>query len=78
MGCGAWSLITRSNAVQGIELAVLALHEASARRKNSMDTAAWRLVIAGGYDARLAENREYFEELYLKVRQLGLSDQVCT
>jgi hypothetical protein len=66
-----------SDAVQGIELAVLALHEASARTENGADAAAWRLVLAGGYDARLAENREYFEQLDSQVRQLGLSNQVC-
>ena len=57
---------------------MLALHEASMRQQHSSEPAAWRLVIAGGYDARLAENREYFEELSSQVQQLGLSDQVRT
>lgn len=35
-----------------------------------------RLVLAGGYDERLAENREYFCELQSLVTELGLDDQV--
>ncbi len=33
------------------------------------------LVLAGGYDARLAENREHFTEMQALVRELGLQDQ---
>ena len=61
---------------QGIELAILSLHEASARQQQS-SARTRRLVIAGGYDSRLAENREYYEELDALVRRLGLSEQVC-
>ena len=35
-----------------------------------------RLVLAGGYDERLAENREYFSELQQQIGQLGLDEQV--
>jgi len=62
-------------APQGIELAILALHEASARQQQS-GARTRRLVVAGGYDSRLAENREYYEELAALVRRVGLSDQV--
>ena len=61
---------------QGIELAILALHEASARQQQQSGARTRRLVVAGGYDSRLAENREYYEELDALVRRLGLSDQV--
>ena len=65
---------------QGIELAIRALHEASAReqlqQQHSNSAKTRRLVIAGGYDVRLAENREYYEELESLVQQLGLSDRV--
>ena len=38
-----------------------------------------KLVLAGGYDPRLAENREYFAELQALVAELGLQKQVsCT
>ena len=35
------------------------------------------LVIGGGYDRRLAENREHFEELVDLVAECGLQGQVC-
>lgn len=35
-----------------------------------------RLVIAGGYDVRLAENRLYFAELQKEAANLGLKDEV--
>jgi alpha-1,3/alpha-1,6-mannosyltransferase len=35
-----------------------------------------RLVIAGGYDARLRDNREVFEELELRARESGLGAQI--
>lgn len=34
------------------------------------------LIIAGGYDKRLAENREHFLEIQDMVKQVGLEDQV--
>ena len=39
---------------------------------------AAHLVIAGGYDKRLAENREHFEEVRQLVIELGLEQQVCS
>lgn len=35
------------------------------------------LVLAGGYDKRLAENREHFCEVQELVQRLGLADKVC-
>ena len=35
------------------------------------------LVIAGGYDRRLAENREHFEELVDLVAECQLQGKVC-
>ena len=35
-----------------------------------------RLVLAGGYDSRLAENREYLQELSNLVAEMGLQEQV--
>ena len=35
------------------------------------------LVIAGGYDRRLAENREHFEELVDLVAKCELQREVC-
>ena len=35
------------------------------------------LVIAGGYDRRLAENREHFEELMDLVAKCQLQEKVC-
>lgn len=36
------------------------------------------LVIAGGYDKRLAENREHYEELVDLIAELGLQSKVGT
>jgi hypothetical protein len=33
--------------------------------------------VAGGYDARLAENREHLGELQALARQLGIEQQVA-
>jgi alpha-1,3/alpha-1,6-mannosyltransferase len=35
------------------------------------------LVIAGGYDKRLAENREHYCEIQELVKQLGVETHVC-
>jgi len=48
----------------------------SAMRKKGGSCA--RLVLAGGYDERLAENREYFCELQSLVAELRLDDQVLS
>ena len=69
-----------SSRLQGIEVAVRALHELNLRsgsNGSSTPGPAARLVLAGGYDQRLAENRDYFSELQDLVAQLGLDEQVA-
>ena len=72
--------------MQNVALAVRALHELRKQQPGpeqplleqsprSMAAGA-RLVLAGGYDERLAENREYFRELQTLIRELGMEDQV--
>lgn len=46
------------------------------RLEGGADVAGCRLVIAGGYDSRLAENREYLEELKDLAAELGLTQKV--
>ena len=63
--------------LQDLALAVLAFSALQKRLGlKSTAAAATRLVLAGGYDTRLAENREYFQELKQLVQQLGLEEQV--
>lgn len=59
-------------------MAVLALHEMGSRcaRSGRRRVPPCRLVLAGGYDERLAENREYYSELRSLVDALGLGEQV--
>jgi len=52
-------------------LGVLLTQQAGASR----EVARCRLVLAGGYDARLAENREVLQGLRDLVADLGLGDQ---
>ncbi|KAJ9509932.1 hypothetical protein QJQ45_011463 [Haematococcus lacustris] len=80
--------INRFERKKGIALAVLALKELHAGGSDSSSgsssatdaaTAASlgvRLVLAGGYDSRLPENVEHFEELQQLVRELGLQEEV--
>lgn len=60
--------------LQGIPLAVKALHQLNEQEVSS--TAAPRLVVAGGFDKRLAENRDHYEEVRQLVVDLGLQQQV--
>ena len=64
---------------QDLGLAVRAFRELLAMReagaKNGSADVRCALVLAGGYDARLAENREHFTEMQALVRELGLQDQ---
>ena len=60
--------------LQGIPLAVKALHQLNQQEMSR--TAAPRLVVAGGFDKRLAENREHFTEVRQLVDDLGLQQQV--
>lgn len=60
---------------QDIGLALLALSELHASLRRGQTPPG--LVIAGGYDARLPENVEYYEELYGLAEELGLLNKVC-
>lgn len=60
--------------LQDIPLAVKALHQLNVQGLSG--TAAPRLVVTGGFDKRLAENREHFEEIRQLVADLGLQQQV--
>lgn len=65
--------------LQGIPLAVKALHQLN--KQDISRTQVPRLIVAGGFDIRLAENREHFEEVQQLVVDLGLQQQVrpvCT
>ena len=67
--------------MQSIELAIQAFRLLAKHEEMKQDAAGvgCKLVIAGGYDPRLAENREYLEELKALASDLGLSEQVlCT
>ena len=61
--------------VQGLPLAVKALHEL--KRQGLPGASSACLVVAGGYDKRLAENREHFKEIQQQVADLHMEDQVC-
>ncbi|GAX76448.1 hypothetical protein CEUSTIGMA_g3893.t1 [Chlamydomonas eustigma] len=73
--------INRFERKKGIGLAVQALAILLKKRKEA-DAGGRRqqqqpkLVIAGGYDVRLAENRVHLEELKQQVQDLGLQDYV--
>ena len=59
---------------QGIGLAIEALHEL---HKRGSQYASCRLVVAGGYDPRLAENVEHLQELRQLAQRLGVADAVA-
>ena len=61
--------------LQGLPLAVKALHEL--KRQGCSGASSACLVVAGGYDKRLAENREHFKEIQQLVSDLHMEDQVC-
>lgn len=61
--------------LQGIPLAVKALHQLN--KQIASRTEVPRLIVAGGFDKRLAENREHYEEVQQLVVDLGLEQQVC-
>ena len=54
-----------------------ALHQLNSQRVHMPLVKIAYLVIAGGYDKRLAENREHYEEIRQLVIDLGLEQQVC-
>lgn len=57
---------------KGIGLALKALRELQQRQPDCKA----QLVVAGGYDVRLAENREHLLELQQLAQDLGITDQV--
>lgn len=68
--------------LQNVGLAVQALHAllTSLPRPDSqgpsLELSRARLMLAGGYDDRLAENREHYAELQTLVEELHLQEQV--
>jgi alpha-1,3/alpha-1,6-mannosyltransferase len=67
------SLYHRFERKKGLGLALQALAELKARQPGSKAV----LVVAGGYDTRLAENREHLQELKQQAADLGLTDLVA-
>ena len=61
--------------LQGLPLAVKALYELKRQGRPGATSAC--LVVAGGYDKRLAENREHFKEVQQLVHDLHMDGQVC-
>ena len=59
--------------LQGIGLAIQALHALLQANPGQKDC---RLVVAGGYDPRLAENVEHLRELQELTAELGLQEKV--
>ena len=57
-------------------MAVQALHNLQTRPGRLKFSQAAQLILAGGYDSRLAENRQVFEELQQLVKVLKLEHQV--
>lgn len=67
--------INRYERKKGIGLAIDAFAEVQ-QRVSKEAFANLVLVIAGGYDERLAENREHYQELVSKAQAYNLQDQV--
>jgi alpha-1,3/alpha-1,6-mannosyltransferase len=67
--------ISRYTPKKNLGLAIEALALMRERLSASLFSCV-RLIIAGGYDDRLAENRETLRELQCRARQVGLADQV--
>ena len=67
--------INRFERKKGIDLAVRALMVLRQRVPTDV-FARVRLVLAGGYDERVLENKEYFEEISPVVRRGGLEDKI--
>ena len=62
--------------LQDLGLAVRALHNLQTSLGSAKSSQPTQLILAGGYDSRLAENRQVFEELQQLVRVLDLEHQV--
>ena len=67
--------LTLSFFLQGLPLAIQALHELNQQAENNHFSKA-HLVVAGGYDKRLAENREHFNEISKLINDLGMTNEV--
>ena len=72
--CGTGGLIVWCP-LQGLTLAIKALHELNQQAENNQFPKA-HLVVAGGYDKRLAENREHFQEIATLIHELAMTEQV--
>ena len=69
-------LLTGWRAMQGLDLVVRALGVLLTQQVGAnREVATCRLALAGGYDARLEENREVLAQLRELVFTLGLSEQ---
>lgn len=65
--------------MQEIELAIHAYHnvlQLQGSLKGHVRSASCRLIVAGGYDKRLAENVEYWDELKDLAQSLGIDEHV--
>ena len=62
--------------MQDLGLAVRALHTLQTGPGRPQASQPVQLILAGGYDSRLAENKEVFEDLKDLVACLGLDHQV--
>lgn len=70
--CALLRMDHRFERKKGIDLALKALHELQQRQPSSNAV----LVVAGGYDVRLAENREHLKELQQLAQQLDIKQGV--
>ncbi len=62
--------------MQNLGLAVHAFGILQDKYSRRAEVSQCALVLAGGYDVRLAENREHFCEMQELVERLGLQHQV--
>lgn len=67
-----------SSPLQNLGLAVRAFKTLQEEYAEHPGVSQSVLVLAGGYDNRLAENREHFCELEELIEEVGLQEQVCT
>ncbi|BDA40824.1 Alpha-1,3/1,6-mannosyltransferase ALG2 [Coccomyxa sp. Obi] len=68
--------INRFERKKNLGLAVHAFGILQEKYSNNAEVSQCALVLAGGYDKRLAENREHFCEIQELIERLGLQDQV--
>ena len=71
-------LIRCLTAMQNLGLAVRGFKAMLTEHSSEPGVSQSVLVIAGGYDKRLAENREHYEELVDLIAELGLQSKVGT